>query len=241
MLRYKVYIYIFIMNYVHLLVLVHFLANQYNQLIIELNRIGGLARAKKERLRWGNERMQAVRGLISGFRNDLSAFSVRLEGEQADLVDPDIKTALFYDELLIRVHKLQDKVQGRNVTFDKHGRHTLVDVRLNDRITVPMIIDTGASSISINRKMAEQLGLNLREENASEVSIANGEKIKAYYVVLESVSVKGLKANNVIAMVLDKHVGDEYRGLLGMSFLANFDLTLNPKTGLLELGEVGFD
>jgi aspartyl protease family protein len=86
-------------------------------------------------------------------------------------------------------------------------------------LTVRFLIDTGASSIAMNRTQARQLGIHYRlDGEATGVSTASGY-VKAYRVILKSVSLGEIKQKNVEAMVIDgRHPGPI---LLGMSFLGS--------------------
>ena len=214
--------------------------SRYNQLIMKQNEIHGSARQTQSQMQAGRERLQVVRTAINEYRNELSEFQLLVEEKQEALTSPRPEEAIFFDELLLRINKLQKQITGRQVTFEKQGAHTLVEVRLNDRITVPMMVDTGASTVTLSMKKAKQLGITINERNVVDMRIANGETVKGYYVVLDSVSVSNLKAEHVIATVMENPPGGDIEGLLGMSFLENFELTMSPKTGILELRETNF-
>lgn len=85
--------------------------------------------------------------------------------------------------------------------------------------TVKFLIDTGATTIAMNKKQAKRLGVKFRlEGKESGASTASGF-VKAYEVRLKSVSLGKIKKKNVAAMVIDgNHPGPV---LLGMSFMSS--------------------
>ena len=214
--------------------------NRYNALVTRQNAIHAQARKDQEKIRYGRQRLQFVRGALAHFRNELNVFEARVASMQDEEETDDPTVMLFHDELLVRINRIKTQVTGRNITFERQGVHTVVDVKINNRITVPMLVDTGASTITLSKQMATQLGLKINKHNAVDMNIANGEVVRGYHVILDSVSVSGLKANYVLATILDQAPSEEFQGLLGMSYLENFELSLSPKTGLLELRETQF-
>lgn len=94
------------------------------------------------------------------------------------------------------------------------------------------IIDTGATYTSISGQMADALGLDL--ENCEKVAIttANG-RIEVPKVIIETLSVNGLEARNVEATVIPVRQGSSFSGLLGLSFIRQFVLTIDPQAGHL--------
>ena len=104
------------------------------------------------------------------------------------------------------------------IPFVREGSLMRVDVRLNDAVTAPFLIDTGASGVSLPSWVAERLGIRVRADTPHvRVMTANGVASRAL-VQLDSVEiggarVEGLKATVNPAMEI---------GLLGGSFLNNF-------------------
>lgn len=86
---------------------------------------------------------------------------------------------------------------------------------------VPVLVDTGATSMSFNYPTARRLGLDLERAQPIRVSTANGV-VRAYKLTLNSVAVGGIKLHNVEATVHP----DDFPGvtLLGNSFLSRVDM-----------------
>lgn len=97
--------------------------------------------------------------------------------------------------------------------------------------SVRFLIDTGATTIAMNKQQAKRLGIKYRlEGKESSASTASGF-VKTYAVKLKKVSLGSIQQRNVTAMVIDgNHPGPI---LLGMSFLSK--LKVNNSGGVMTL------
>jgi len=86
---------------------------------------------------------------------------------------------------------------------------------INNR-PVRVLVDTGATAVALNTQQARFLGIDFARGQVGRVSTAGGI-VKSYSVILNSVSVAGIAAEKVRAVVLEgiypTHI------LLGMSYL----------------------
>lgn len=105
-----------------------------------------------------------------------------------------------------------------------------VKVNVNDRSSGHFILDTGATYTTISRKMANELGLDLRHSETIAITTANGE-LKVPKVRLKTVQVNDIVAHDVEATVMDFESNASFSGLLGLSFIQHFKLTLDPQNG----------
>ena len=79
------------------------------------------------------------------------------------------------------------------------------------------LLDTGATTVAMNKSQAKQLGVDYRMNGEPIVVSTASDHVKGYRVRLDSVSLGKIKQKNVEAMVIDgNHPGPV---LLGMSFL----------------------
>lgn len=109
------------------------------------------------------------------------------------------------------------------------GGHYRTTAWINGR-SVPVMVDTGATSIAFNYPTARNLGLDLSRARPLNVSTASGVA-KAYRVQLDSVTIGGIKVHNVEATVLGNDFPEVT--LLGNSFLSRVDM--QQQDGLLLL------
>jgi clan AA aspartic protease (TIGR02281 family) len=104
------------------------------------------------------------------------------------------------------------------VPFVRDGSLMRVDVRLNDQLSAPFLIDTGASGVSLPSHVAEQLGIRIRSDTPHVSVITAAGVVARPVVTLRSVQlgrarVEGLEATVNPAMQV---------GLLGGTFFNNF-------------------
>jgi clan AA aspartic protease (TIGR02281 family) len=104
------------------------------------------------------------------------------------------------------------------VSFVRDGSLMRVDVRLNDQLSAPFLIDTGASGVSLPSHVAEQLGIRIRSDTPHVSVITAAGVVARPVVTLRSVQlgrarVEGLEATVNPAMQV---------GLLGGTFFNNF-------------------
>lgn len=88
--------------------------------------------------------------------------------------------------------------------------------------TVDFLVDTGATVVAVPEPLARRLGLE--RGLAQRVHTANGEAV-AYATRLERVDLGGAAGHDVAAHIVPGMAGDE--ALLGMSFLARFEIAMN--------------
>jgi len=105
----------------------------------------------------------------------------------------------------------------RKTTIKSDSRgHFEVTARMNGR-KVKVLVDTGATSVAINKSTARRLGIRLAPSDFKYVvSTANG-KVKAASATIDRIQIGPVSADNVRAAVLPDRSLDGT--LLGMSFL----------------------
>jgi aspartyl protease family protein len=99
------------------------------------------------------------------------------------------------------------------------GGHYLGTAQFNG-VTLPFVIDTGASNVVMNIAHAEHIGINYRAGTRSAVTTANGNTL-AWQVQLSSVRVGDVEIYNVTATVVPAGAPVV---LLGNSFLSRFQM-----------------
>lgn len=170
---------------------------------------------------------------IDGQNRVLSIGQTSPEGVTLVSIDQD-KATLKFDNVT-RQYGMDTEV-GMNYRIPKFVEETyyaddkgmfLVIGTINS-LTVRFLIDTGATTISMNRSQAAQLGIHYRlNGKVTGVSTASGY-VKAYRVRLKSVSLGEIIQKNVEALVIDgRHPGPI---LLGMSFLGNLKVEKTANT-----------
>ena len=96
-----------------------------------------------------------------------------------------------------------------------------------------MMLDTGATFVSVPTSVARKVGFDTEcPEDTLSVTTASGQ-ILTPIITLDSVEVQGVKATNVEAMCMDLPGSMVFAGLLGLSFLRNFDVDLHFRSGVV--------
>jgi len=122
------------------------------------------------------------------------------------------------------------------------GKGIMVEVLLNNRAKVNLMLDTGASVIVLSRKVGEELGMDLSDakKDVMEMRLADGRKTAAKVVILDSVKIQDVEVKNVMAAIMLDQVPaiGVTEGLLGMSFLSKFNLKTDLKSMKMSLEKI---
>ena len=135
-------------------------------------------------------------------------------------------------------HQEEQEHEPREVGFSRDSQGIRLTALLEGKVEVSLVLDTGASFVVLRRSVAEKLGINL--DNAqpdSRLIVADGRQVNAKRIILKSIKVEDVEAQNVEACImLDDFQGPGFGdGLLGMSFLRNFSFKVDYKERKLTL------
>jgi clan AA aspartic protease (TIGR02281 family) len=117
------------------------------------------------------------------------------------------------------------------------GNAMQVEAVLNDHVTAPFIIDTGASDVLIPAWVAEQLGIEPDEDTRMQIYRTANGFVEQPVVMLGSVELGGARAENVPASISSRMS----IGLLGLSFFNRFTYNVDPARGVVTLTPNGLD
>ena len=118
-----------------------------------------------------------------------------------------------------------------SIPFEKRGNSMWVYVRLNDRVTAPFIVDTGASDVSIPAAVADQAGIAVGPETPyATYQTANGT-VRHPIVQVDSVEVGGARVEGVRGSINASMTV----GLLGGTFFNNFTFQIDPAAQVITL------
>jgi hypothetical protein len=110
-----------------------------------------------------------------------------------------------------------------------------LQVRLNDRQAVHLMLDTGASGISISPKSAEKAGLEILGGESNETrGIGDGRPRDSYGYLAAQVAVGDLAFGNFPIAVFDSAKTSAYDGLIGADVFRRFLVTIDfPHSSLV--------
>jgi len=125
------------------------------------------------------------------------------------------------------------------VPFTATPQGYLVDVIFNDDVSAKLILDTGASLVIISQKLLDEIGQKpIRGASKITLLTANGE-IKADPSIIKKIQLGSAVKENVHAAVTpESKVFENCDGLLGLSFLRDYNVTIDYKKGILILKEL---
>ena len=122
-----------------------------------------------------------------------------------------------------------------SIPFERRGSIVIIPATLNNRQTVNLVVDTGASYTFISHALARDLAIDLsRDPKTAPFHTANGV-VEAPLTSLNSIMVGGMEIKNLTAAVHDTTPNSTAAGLLGLNFLSNFRMDIDTQKGLLHL------
>jgi clan AA aspartic protease (TIGR02281 family) len=122
----------------------------------------------------------------------------------------------------------------------REGGRLLVDAKINDRIPIRLIVDTGANLTIIPASLASRLGFDKRNSLSIDVRGVCGV-IRGLLIEVDSLKVGEAEAKNFDMVVIDDSLGGT--ALLGADFLSRFLMEINYSRSqmVLQTGEGPYD
>ncbi len=118
--------------------------------------------------------------------------------------------------------------QDLSIPLKKIGGSFVVQVNLNEERTAQLIVDTGASMTVLSTAIAIDLGILGTTDNELLTINTAGGSVQVNMNFLASLQVGTAEANHVAVAIHDlPDVPEQIEGLLGMSFLKHFLVTLD--------------
>lgn len=168
--------------------------------------------------------------------------------------DPQVKAALAKlstgeNELTLeplgsfyRVQKeletLESQVLSDTIVARVQSGNLFVPTQINGEHTIEMVVDSGASVVTLPYEMAVKAGLKPTETDPEiRLQIADGSIITGKQITIASLRVGKFTAENVEAAVLGPEAVSA-EPLLGMSFLSKFEMKIDSERGHLVLSRI---
>lgn len=211
---------------------------EYNSLIKEYNlniaKIKTLELNKKD----NEERIAFLEQKVSDYINEFRVFRKRFKEAYAHLKELGLikeDNRYFLEALNKGLEQIGKDFTSYSIEYKYKEGGILVDCLLNGTVKARLMVDTGASLVVISKHIAQRLGLDTNKGQL-QLILADGRKVEANPVILESIKVGDIELKNVSAAVLERESPQE-DGLLGLSFLENFLVSLDVKKNRLILEE----
>lgn len=123
-----------------------------------------------------------------------------------------------------------------SVPLERLGALFVVTIQVNETRRARLILDTGASHTILSHAIARELGLVSRRPVASVTMHTVGGSVEADMVHVDSIRIAGAEVRNSLAAIHDlPDAPPDIEGLLGLSVLRQFDVTLDTARSRLHL------
>jgi clan AA aspartic protease (TIGR02281 family) len=118
--------------------------------------------------------------------------------------------------------------EGVSVPLQEDDRALILKARLDQSQTVRLLVDTGATYTTISDELAQKLGYSTAAAPKVSINTANG-KIRLPRIRLRSLALNGYTVHNVEATVMPMPKNASFSGLLGLSFIRRYRITIDPE------------
>jgi clan AA aspartic protease (TIGR02281 family) len=124
-----------------------------------------------------------------------------------------------------------------SVPLERLGSLFVVTIQVNETRSARLILDTGASHTILSHAIARDLGLFSLRPVASVTMHTVGGSVQADMVRVDSIRIAGAEVRNSLAAIHDlPDAPPDIEGLLGLSVLRQFEVTLDTARSRLHLG-----
>jgi clan AA aspartic protease (TIGR02281 family) len=117
------------------------------------------------------------------------------------------------------------------IPYEQHGNAILVYARLNDRVTAPFYVDTGAADVVVPAEVAERAGIAIGPDTPRETYATANGLVRQAVISFDAIEVGEARVENVRGSVSQSLPV----GLLGTSFFNHFTLQIDPAARMLTL------
>ena len=117
------------------------------------------------------------------------------------------------------------------IPYEPQGNAIVVYARLNDRVSAPFYVDTGAADVVVPAEVAERAGIVVDADTPRETYATANGLIRQPVVSFDSIELGEARVENVRGSVSQSLPV----GLLGTSFFNHFTLQIDPAARMLTL------
>lgn len=124
------------------------------------------------------------------------------------------------------------------IPLQQIGNVLVIAAKVNGTRDARLILDTGASLTILSRSIAIELGLFSDPKTTTVTLTTAGGQVPAELVHVDSIRVAEAEVRNSLAAIYDlPDAPTGVEGLLGLSFLRQFEVTLDAAKGVVLLGQ----
>jgi clan AA aspartic protease (TIGR02281 family) len=150
----------------------------------------------------------------------------------------DAQKDRYFKNIQSDLKQFEDDIVHYRISTTTLNGNKIIYATLNGTTSGRFVVDTGASVVSISRSLADRIGLSTDSGDTSQVTLADGRKVTALNTIFESIQVGNARVEQVRGLILDESPAPGVDGLLGMTFLSQFVVRLDGRTGELVLEHI---
>lgn len=167
---------------------------------------------------------------ITDYGNDVGnfrlSFEIKVDGMKKRGISDE--ESLYAEIAGKAISEIEKGLNRDSVSLTKTANGMTVKAVLNGSTTCLLAVDTGASIVVISGEIAKKIETNPNETIEDvKFTLADGSMTKSDVIIIKSIRVGNSIAYNVPAAVTDNPPGHGIDGLLGMSFLSNFNIKMD--------------
>jgi clan AA aspartic protease (TIGR02281 family) len=129
--------------------------------------------------------------------------------------------------------------RGRVIPFERTaGGLILVEAIMNDRVKSRMILDTGANLVVITEELSKKLNQDISFKNEVIKLNTNCGEVEGRSLVIQKIELGLATKRNVKSVITPNNFAfSGFDGVLGLSFLGDFKVTVDYENGRIILSE----
>ena len=122
--------------------------------------------------------------------------------------------------------------------YEGTAKRVIISVTFNDSVTASMTLDTGAPGMVIFPQLAEKLGIFDKDDGKLlVVSGGIGGLVPAIRTIIDTVQVGGAR-DHFIPTTVTPSISSSFEGLIGMDFMSNYSINIDPGKKILVFQEM---
>jgi hypothetical protein len=122
--------------------------------------------------------------------------------------------------------------------FEGASRRIIISATLNESVTACLLLDTGSPGLMISPELATRLGLlDDQKEGLKILTGGIGGTTPATLAVVDTIRV-GDAISEFLPAVISQIPSNEFEGLVGMDFLANYKVSIDTNRNVLVFNEL---
>jgi clan AA aspartic protease (TIGR02281 family) len=209
----------------------------YNSLIKRLNMLAADLTVRQHALTGLQQQAPSANPHLKRYIVAIDEFKHYLFAKRGAMARKGVSSAEqeYFTLVAEKVAEFEKDFETTALAVSRQNNVIVVTAKVNGKVHGRFIFDTGATIMTISLEFAKRLGLDLAALDRCDVVLADGKKVPAKNITLASVMAENAEVREVRAVILDQPPAPGVDGLLGMSFLGEFTISFDGKSGVVFL------